>query len=254
MLDSLMAAEPVQAALKSAGCLRLFASTPTALRQCRVATRNGTMLHVALAGPFDAGAGDISFRYADAFGLSELLAERDVLAQAVFVAPIDASQRVLPNPPIDVHHVDLVEWVPLTLVWGISEESACEPPLGVQCYGRRFGEYAFRLKRGGEAPAALATIRPRSSLPLTFWLAMVLEEPMEASVRSSKVPVSSLYVQAPLTMSLALSNPMAWLMDFTVVPRDQETVFWFAWQMPGAGELVDMWFHSHSTTQASWAL
>eukprot|EP00966_Prymnesium_polylepis_P324460 7380505-Prymnesium_polylepis.1 len=68
-----------------------------------------------------------------------------------------------------------------------------------------------------------------------------MEEPTEPQQRAAKQPLSVFSASSPVS----IHHPTTGYVD---VPRDRETVIWFAWRMPVGGLAVNLWFHSHSTT------
>ena len=95
------------------------------------------------------------------------------------------------------------------------------PPLGTDCYGRRFGNFSFKFERGSTPPGAMGLIvdgrKVKSNDPFWVVMALDLEEPMVPATRATKVAVSNLYVSNPFALAHRDSN----LLD---VPRDEETM------------------------------
>ena len=248
MLRGLMPLESVTTALESLSCSGVFttAGSTHRLASCHYES-DSSMLHVSVIGPFefDRDVRTFEFHYADVFGLADTLRSRDVVVDGVYTAPIDATWQVITNPPVDVHHVNIPfgDWV--SFAWGPSEESQCVEPLGARCYGRTFGDYAFQFPRGEVTPSTVGKLvdgRPTESrLSLKFWFVLALSEAIGPLARANKRFLSSHYVYNP-------PSPLLGVDDLIEVPRDHDTVFWFSWRMPTSGILVDLWFHSHSTT------
>jgi hypothetical protein len=231
------------------------------LRSCKVVKPDSSsVLHISVAGPFEFGGPEtrLTLQHPDIFRLRDILRERDVDVRGMLMAPMSKAAEVIPFPPVDVHHMNIgFGAMPHWFAWGISEESQCRQPLGTRCFGREFGNFAFHLSRGDRTLNCDGELLDARSIPLmpgeekeklTFWMAFALNESTEAASHTRHL--SSVYVWQPFSLETSLAGHNNQLF----VPRDEETVFWYSFSMPKGGELLTIWFHSHSTTSVDGRL
>eukprot|EP00966_Prymnesium_polylepis_P324461 7380505-Prymnesium_polylepis.2 len=123
----IMTSESVTAALSAPACTGLFEASSMAVRRSCHAPQAGTLLHLSLIGPFEfsRNRSRIDLTFSDVFDLRQTLRERDVVAHALFVAPVDRSANVLSNPPINPHHVNVYVEDTSSYMFGPAEESQC---------------------------------------------------------------------------------------------------------------------------------